>query len=97
MEAQRAEILRRLQAIMSEMFELDQAKIVASARLKEDLGLDSLDALDLAVKLEEITGFALEEKQLHQLRTVEDVIVAVDALIGARGFVVDPGRVAAVE
>jgi acyl carrier protein len=55
------------------------------ARLVEDLELDSLDAFDLAVKVEEITGVAFDENQIRALRTVEDVIVALEAIARTRG------------
>ncbi len=49
---------------MKELFDLDEAKVQPSARLIEDLPekLDSLDAIDLAVKVEEMTGKAFDEQ-----------------------------------
>src|ERR1700733_14704865 len=69
----KAEILRKIQAMMKELFDLDADRVQPRTRLIEDLELDSLDAIDLAVKVEETTGLALNETQLRQLRTVEDV------------------------
>lgn len=80
----KAEILEQLRAIMQELFELAPERVQLAARLVEDLELDSLDALDLAVKVEEITGHALEEAKLRQLRTVEDVIGAIFELVAGR-------------
>ena len=40
----------------------------------DDLDLDSIDAIDLAVKLEERVGLDLEEEQLRSLRLVQDVV-----------------------
>jgi acyl carrier protein len=85
----KAEILREIQLMMKELFELDEKRIQPEARLIDDLELDSLDALDLAVKVEETTGLALDEQKLRELRTVEDVIIAIDKLVG-------PGGVAAL-
>jgi acyl carrier protein len=82
----KAEILREIQLMMKELFELDAARIQPAARLIEDLELDSLDAMDLAVKVEETTGLAFDEAKLRELRTIEDVIVAVEALLGERGM-----------
>lgn len=82
----KAEILREIQLMMKELFELEVARIHPAARLIEDLELDSLDAMDLAVKLEETTGLALDEAKLRELHTIEDVIVAVEALLGERGM-----------
>lgn len=71
--------------MMKELFELDEKRVQPEARLIDDLELDSVDALDLAVKVEETTGLALDEQELPKLRTVEDLIIAVDKLVGPDG------------
>lgn len=85
-EATKTEILREIQLMMKELFDLDEAKVQPSARLIEDLELDSLDAIDLAVKVEEMTGKAFDEQKIRELRTIDDVIVALHALIGPEGI-----------
>jgi acyl carrier protein len=82
----RDEILREIQHMMSELFELSSDRVQPQARLVEDLELDSLDAFDLAVKVEEITGVALDENQIRELRTVEDVIGALEVIVRTRGM-----------
>jgi acyl carrier protein len=82
----KAEILREIQLMMKELFELEPEKVQPGTRLIEDLDLDSLDAIDLAVKVEETTGIALDEKLIRGLRTVEDVIVAVQAIVAKHGI-----------
>ena len=82
----RDEILREIQHMMRELFELGSDRVRPEARLVEDLELDSLDAFDLAVKVEEITGVAFDENQIRELRTVEDVIVALEAIARTRGM-----------
>lgn len=77
----KAEILLRIQEMMNDLFELPPARVQPSARLIEDLELDSLDAIDLAVKVEETTGKAFNEQMIRSLRTIDDVIVALQALI----------------
>jgi len=79
-------ILREIQQMMNELFELGSDRVQPAARLIEDLELDSLDAFDLAVKVEEITGVAFDENQIRELRTVEDVIVALEAIARTRGL-----------
>lgn len=71
--------------MMKELFELDPERVQPGASLVEDLGLDSLDALDLAVKVEEVTGLAIEEAKLRKLRTVQDVIVEIEDELRQRG------------
>ena len=72
--------------MMKELFELDAARVKPEARLIEDLELDSIDAIDIAVKVEETTGMALDEKLIRDMRTVEDVIVAVEAIAAKQGI-----------
>ena len=87
----RAEILRQIQLMMKELFQLDSDRVQPTTRLIEDLELDSLDAIDLAVKVEETTGLAFDEAQIVKLRTIEDVIIAIDALVRThRDFVFRP-------
>jgi acyl carrier protein len=82
----KAQILAEVQSVFKELFELDPARVQPQARLVEDLELDSLDAIDLAVKLEE-SGINFDEDTLWSLRTVEDVIVTIEALATTqRGF-----------
>jgi acyl carrier protein len=81
----KAEILRRIQLMMKELFGLDSARVQPAARLVEDLELDSLDAIDLAVKVEETTGLAFDEARIRELRTVDDVIVAIEGIVSEQG------------
>ena len=81
-----AEILREIQAMMKELFELEADRVQPESRLIEDLELDSLDAIDLAVKVEEKTGLAFDEAKIRQLRTIEDVIVAIQAIVATQGM-----------
>ena len=80
----KAEILLKIQEMMKDLFELDAARVQPEARLIEDLELDSLDAIDLAVKVEETTGRAFDEQMIRSLRTIDDVIVALQVLISSK-------------
>ena len=79
-----SEILLQIQRMMKDLFEIEPDRVQPAARLSEDLELDSLDAIDLAVKVEESTGLAFDEKRLRSLRTVEDVIVALQELLATK-------------
>ncbi|MFT3835938.1 MAG: acyl carrier protein [Myxococcaceae bacterium] len=54
-------------------FELEREKIVPTARLREDLGLDSLDGVDLIVALEKALSVQIPETDARQIRTVQDI------------------------
>jgi acyl carrier protein len=69
-----------LRAAMQAEFGLEPSTIELSASLIDDLDLDSIDLVDLAVSLEEERGIKLDEDDLKSVRTVAD---AVDALRAA--------------
>jgi acyl carrier protein len=74
------EIYPMMVDMLHEMFELDKSKITLNADLYADLDIDSIDAVDLAVKLKEITGKRLQPEVFKNIRTVQDVIEALAAL-----------------
>jgi acyl carrier protein len=65
--------------LLAEMFELDKATLSAESNLYEDLDIDSIDAVDLAVKLKQLTGKRLQPEVFKEIRTIGDVV---DALAG---------------
>lgn len=79
----REEILNAIRNLMVEMFELDEEIIIPEARLKEDLDFDSIDAVDMVVKLKEITGQAVKPEDFKAARTVADVVDVVHKMISA--------------
>ena len=54
-------------------FELDRAKLVPEAKLFEDLDLDSIDAVDLVVRLQQQTGLKVKAEDFKAIRTLGDV------------------------
>ncbi|PPD44682.1 MAG: acyl carrier protein [Methylobacter sp.] len=73
----REEILTAIKTIMVEMFEIDEEAITLEARLNEDLDFDSIDAVDMIVRLKEMTGKAVKPENFKSTRTVGDVVEAV--------------------
>jgi acyl carrier protein len=63
------------------MFELDAAKITLDAHLYNDLDIDSIDAVDLAVRLKQLTGKRLQPDVFKKVRTVGDVVDALAELL----------------
>jgi acyl carrier protein len=77
----REEIYATLQAILAETFELDPAQITPEANLFENLGLDSIDAVDLAIKLQQLTGKRVNAEVFRNVRTVDDVVNTVHQML----------------
>jgi acyl carrier protein len=77
------EILEKLKSHLVEMFEVPPEKIRRDARLYEDLDLDSIDAVDLMVQLQAITGRKLKAEEFKSVRTVGDILDRVDAILAS--------------
>lgn len=69
------ELSRKAIEVLAEEFELDQEQMTPEATLYDDLGLDSLDAVDMVVVLEKTFGMKLtDEAALRSIRTVKDLL-----------------------
>jgi len=77
----REDILQLIRDIMQELFEIDAEEVTLAARLYEDLDFDSIDAVDMIVKLKEMTGKAVKPEDFKNARTINDVVEAVYKLI----------------
>ncbi|AZG74963.1 acyl carrier protein [Shewanella livingstonensis] len=77
----REQILEMLSAILVEDFEIDATDITLEATLYEDLDLDSIDAVDLVIKLQQQTGKKIQPEAFKTVRTVDDVVNAIEGLI----------------
>ena len=64
----RDEIIKRTNEALKKEFEFTDAQLNPTARLRDDLGLDSLDAVDMVVVLEQQFGVTL--RQDYDLRTM---------------------------
>lgn len=77
----REEIFTTLSGYLQEMFELPADKVTPDAKLFEDLDLDSIDAVDLVVRLQDLTGRKIKPEQFKTVRTVSDVVDRVHDLL----------------
>jgi len=68
------EIVEITNKAISDEFEFDLEQMIPSAHLYKDLGLDSLDAVDLVLVLEKAFGVKLRNQpEVKEVRTLEDV------------------------
>ena len=65
----REEIEAKVKEFMVEDLELDEAKITPEARLKEDIGVDSLDFVDIVVIVERKFGFKIKTEEMANVKT----------------------------
>ncbi len=59
--------------VLEAEFEVPRAKLVPEAKLFEDLDLDSIDAVDLVVRLQQQTGLKVKAEDFKAIRTLGDV------------------------
>jgi acyl carrier protein len=67
------EIASIIKTFLIEEFEIAEEKIVASAHLKDDLGLESLDFVDIAVIVQKEFGLTLKGEEMTAIRTLDDL------------------------
>jgi acyl carrier protein len=75
------DIYKKVVEILSQIFKLDPAVITPEADLYKDLDIDSIDAIDLLVKLQQMTGKRMKPEAFKSARTVQDVVDAIDTLL----------------
>lgn len=66
--------------LLAEMFELDRDSLTLDSNLYADLDIDSIDAVDLAVKLKQLTGKRLQPEVFKTIRTIGDVVDSLSVL-----------------
>ena len=76
-----AEIYAHVVEAMQKLFELEAGDISPQSHLYEDLDIDSIDAVDLVVELKNWTGKKIKPEAFKSVRTVQDIVDAVDALL----------------
>lgn len=79
----RSTILEHLRGLLADMFEIEPQRITPAARLSEDLDIDSIDAIDLLLRLKEMTGQRIPAEAFKRVRTVADVIAVLQPLLPA--------------
>lgn len=77
------QILQLITEGLTSTFQLDPARITLEATLYEDLDIDSIDAVDLAAKLQRATGTRLSPEVFKSVRTVGDLVAALDGLLNS--------------
>ena len=69
---QQDEIINKINQLLIEEIEIDQDQISPQADLKKDLGIDSLDFVDLFVIIENNFGFKMKAEEMTDVTTLQD-------------------------
>ena len=75
------EIYNKICEILEKEFEIDKSLLNKDANLFEDLDLDSIDAVDLAVRLQQYTEKRFSPEDFKQIRTLNDVVEVLYSLL----------------
>ena len=75
------EIFLKLREVLADSFRLDPANITLESHLFKDLDLDSIDAVELALQLQDFTGRRVKAEVFKHVRTVDDVVETVFTML----------------
>lgn len=67
-------MLEKVREILVESLNIEGSEVVPTARLNEDLGIDSLSSIELALEIESEFDIKIEDEELMKLQIVQDVI-----------------------
>ena len=81
----REQIFSRVAELLSQSFDLAPDQVKLDSHLIDDLDLDSIDAIDLVVGLEEETGLDVSESELRSIRVVGDIVDLVHGKLAGSG------------
>ncbi|MDQ9021614.1 acyl carrier protein [Acinetobacter sichuanensis] len=75
------QILEKLREWMEELFEIEADNIQLDSNLYSDLDVDSIDAIDLVVKIKELTGKQVQPEDFKNVKTVQDVVTVIHNML----------------
>ena len=75
-----AQLYNKIKDILVSQFEVDASLISIDANLYEELEIDSIDAVDLMVRLKQLTGKKIPPEQFKGIRTIGDVLTTLSHL-----------------
>ncbi len=71
-------LAEKVNAILINEFEIEQDKLTPTARLREDIGIDSLDFVDIVVAIEGEFGFKPTAQELKQVKTLDELYTYIE-------------------
>ena len=78
----REEIEEKVKGFMVEELELEEDDLVADALLKDDLGIDSLDYVDIVVIVDKIFGFKIKPEEMTDVKTLGQFCDYIESKVG---------------
>ena len=81
-EMSKDEIFNKICNILESEFECPRDKLTPETKMFEDLDLDSIDAVDLIVRLQKMTGTKVQPEEFKQIRTLWDITEVIASIVG---------------
>ena len=75
---QRAEIIEKVNEFLIEEFEIEESALGLDAHLINDLGIESLDFVDIVVSIEKEFGFKVKREEITEVRTLNDLYTYIE-------------------
>lgn len=75
------DIFTKLKEVLADSFRLDPDTITLDSHLFRDLDLDSIDAVELAIQLQDFTGRRVKAQEFKDVRTVGDVVTTIHRML----------------
>jgi len=66
------EVIEKVNAFLVEDFEIEESVLLPENRIKEDVGIDSLDVVDVIVTVNNVFGVKLENKEFAAVKTLDE-------------------------
>lgn len=73
-------MFEEIKSIIKTNLNIEDEKIVPTARLKEDLAIDSIDAVEIVLAFEEKHDIRVDETKLREIKTIGDLVAYFEAL-----------------
>lgn len=78
----RTEIEEKVKAFLIDDLEIDEEKITNDALLKDDMGIDSLDFVDIVVIVEKNFGFKIKPEEMAEVKTLSQFCDYIESKVG---------------
>lgn len=72
-------IFDEVREILAEQLDVDKDRIEMNSKLAEDLGADSLDAIDIVMTIEDQYAIEVPDENIENMKTVEDIVSFIES------------------
>ena len=71
-------VFEKIKEIIIDELGIDESKVTMDARFREDLGADSLDAVEIIMQIEEEFGVEINEEVIQDMKVIGDIVKYID-------------------